>query len=151
MLQIWHIWIVAAIALFIAEIYTPGFVLACFGAACIASGGASCFGAGIKIQILVFSVSTLVIFFGVRPFVLKYFYSSSSKTKTNIDALVGKIGLISEKIDPQINKGRVIVGGENWRGLSVDDSVIDKGKKIEVVKVDGAKLIVKQLPKGKEL
>ena len=142
-MEIWHIWIIAAIALFIAEIFTPGFVLACFGIACLFSSLVSFLELGVKVQIITFSISTLIVFFGIRPLFLKHFYSSQRKTKTNVDALVDKTGLVSEKIDPAGNKGRVIVGGENWRGISVDETVIEPGKRIVVIGVEGTKLLVK--------
>jgi len=149
-LEVWHIWVIAAIVLFIAEIFTPGFLLACFGVACLATGLVSFLDLGVKVQIITFSISTLVVFFGIRPFVLKYFYSSTGELKTNVDALVGKTGLVSERIDPSTDKGRVTIGGEDWRGLSIDESVIEAGEKIIVVRVDGTKLFVKPLPKRKE-
>jgi len=144
-MEIWHIWIIAAIALFIAEIFTPGFVLACFGIACLISGLVSFFDLGFKIQIVTFSISTLIVFFGIRPLVLKHFYSSQGKIKTNIDALVDKTGLVSEKIDPVATKGRVMVGGEDWRGISVDGTVIEPDKRIVVIGVEGTKLLVKPI------
>jgi len=139
-----------SIVLFIGEIFTPGFLLACFGIACLFSGLTSFFGMGIKTQIIVFSISTLAVFFGIRPFVLKYFYTSTGKIRTNVDALVGKTGFVSERIDPSTNKGRVIIGGEDWKALSIDETVIEIGEKIIVVKVDGVKLLVKKFSKGKE-
>jgi len=144
-MEIWHVWIIVSIALFIAEIFTPGFVLACFGIACLISGLVSFFELGFKIQIITFSVSTLIVFFGIRPLFLRHFYSSQGKTKTNVDALVDKAGLVLEKIDPAVSKGRVMVGGENWRGISVDEAVIEPGEKIVVVGVEGTKLLVKAI------
>jgi membrane protein implicated in regulation of membrane protease activity len=149
-LEIWHIWIIIAMGFFIAEIFTPGFLLACFGIACLTTGLFSFFELGAKAQIITFSISTLVVFFGIRPFVLKYFYTSTGKLKTNIDALIGKTGLVSERIDPNINKGRVIIGGEDWRGISIDENIIETGEKIKVVRVDGTKLYIKPVAKGQE-
>jgi len=149
-LEVWHIWVIVAIVLFIAEIFTTGFLLACFGVACLATGLISFFELGVKVQIITFSILTLVVFFGIRPFVLKYFYSSTGKIKTNVDALVGKTGIVSERIDPSTNKGRVIIGGEDWKGLSIGGSVIEIGQKITVVKVAGTKLLVKPVSKEKE-
>ena len=58
--------------------------------------------------------------------------------------------MVSERIDPSKNKGRVIVWGEDWRALSIDETTIEVGQKITVVRVDGAKLLVKLLSKEKE-
>lgn len=149
-MEVWHIWVIAAIVLLIAEIFTPGFLLACFGVGCLASGLVSFLGMGFEIQIATFCASALAVFFGIRPFLLKYFYSSADKIETNVDALIGKTGLVSERIDPRTNKGRVIIGGEDWRGVSIDETVIEVGEKITVVRVEGTKLFVKVVSKGKE-
>lgn len=149
-LAIWHIWTIAAIVLFMAEIFTTGFLLGCIGIGCLVSSVVAYFAVGVKIQIAVFSGTTLLSFFVVRPLFVKYFYSASADIKTNVDALLGKSGLVSERIDPALNKGRVIVDGEDWRGTPVDDNVIEKGKKVTVVKVEGTKLYVKALPAQKE-
>lgn len=150
-LEPWHVWLIIGIVFFIVEIFTPGFLLACFGVGCLASGLVSFLGVGVGIQVIAFSVSTLAVFFGIRPFVLKYLSSSGANTKTNVDALVGKIGLVSERIDPSTNEGRVAIGGDDWRALSVDEAAIEVGEKVIVVKVDGTKLLVKPVPRKKEV
>ncbi len=149
-LAIWHAWVIVGILFFIGEIFTPGFFLACLGIACLGSGLASAFGLGIGSQILVFSITTLAVFFGIRPFFLKYLYSPGTKVETNVKALVGKTGLVSERIDSSRNKGRVVVGGEDWRAVSIDETVIESGEKIAVVQVEGTKLVVKSAPIRKE-
>jgi hypothetical protein len=35
MLELWHLWVIAGLALFIIEIFTPGFVMGVFGVACL--------------------------------------------------------------------------------------------------------------------
>jgi membrane protein implicated in regulation of membrane protease activity len=144
-LDAWHVWLIIAIGLFIAEIFVPGFVLGSFGIGCLFSALAALFDMHLKIQLVTFSVLTLATFFAVRPIFLKYFYSPASKIQTNIDALVGKTGLVSEKIDPDANKGRVIVGGEDWRAVSADGNWVEEGEKVKVVSVEGTKLFVRTI------
>lgn len=145
-----YIWLGLAIILFIAEIMTPGgFVLACLGMSCLASGVFSYLGFSVTIQIVTFSIISMTLFFGIRPFFFKYFMQSTNKIKTNIEALVGRTGMVSERIDPVTSKGRVLLGGEDWKGVSVSDKVIDVGEKVIVVKVDGAKLVIQNCPDKK--
>ena len=49
------------------------------------------------LPLLVFSITTLAVFFGIRPFFLKYLHSPGTKVETNVKALVGKTGLVSGK------------------------------------------------------
>ncbi|MBN2185471.1 MAG: NfeD family protein [Candidatus Krumholzibacteriota bacterium] len=141
-MSLWVIWIVVGILLLIGEIFTPGFVLACFGIACFVSGLFAALSFGIRVQFIVFSLVTLLVFFRIRPMMLKYLHKSGSKLKTNVDALVGKKGMVVEKIDPNAETGRIVVGGENWRGVSEDNIVVEKGTKIIVKRVEGTKLFV---------
>ena len=140
----WQIWMIVGVLMFIGEIFTPGFLLACLGLGCFAAGVAALLGAGITVQAISFIVVSLIIFFGVRPFFLRHFYRAATGVKTNVDALVGKTGIVTQTIDPLTSSGRVNVGGEDWRGMTEGDAKIEAGTRISVVKVDGTKLIVKE-------
>ena len=144
-MNLWLIWVVVAVVLFILEIFTPAFVLACFGIGCLVAGLAAYFSAGVIIQVVTFSLFTVVVFFGIRPFVLKFLFRRKLDIKTNVDALAGKSGFVIEKIAAGENTGRVNVQGEDWRGVSIDDTVIEKGEKIIVKSVEGTKLFVEKV------
>lgn len=143
----WHIWIIFAVLLFIAEIFTPTFLMACLALGCIAAGISSYLDYGIKIQLLSFSIGTLLGFFGVRPFMLRYAYRNSSKIKTNIDALVGKVGRVTITINSNQNQGRVTVEGDDWRAESENNEIINERERVVVLKIDSTILIVKPLKK----
>jgi membrane protein implicated in regulation of membrane protease activity len=145
MLSVWHIWILVGIALFIGEIFTPGFLLACLGLACLASAAVAWLGFGLKVQLTAFIAGTLAAFFGVRPFFLRHCYRESSAVRTNVDALIGKTGRVIEPIDNRVGSGRVLVGGDDWKAVSVDGVFIDEGTAIEVVKLEGTRLYVRSI------
>lgn len=144
MISGWHLWVITAIILFIAEMLVPAFVLASFGVGCLVSSLVSAFGMGLKVQIAGFIMGTLGAFFGVRPFFTKYCYKASQGTKTNVDALIGKTGRVTEAIN-EFDSGRVLVGGNDWKAIAIDGSLIEKNAKVEVVKVEGAKIYVKAI------
>ncbi|MFZ2446549.1 MAG: NfeD family protein [Syntrophobacteraceae bacterium] len=144
MISVWHLWVIAAIMLFIAEMLVPTFVLASFGIGCLVSSLVSAFGLGLKVQIAAFMLGTLGAFFGVRPFFTKYCYKASPGIKTNVEALIGKTGRVTETID-ELGSGRVLVGGDDWKAVAIDGSLIEKNAKVEVVKVEGAKIYVKAI------
>ena len=73
---------------------------------------------------------------------LQRIHPTSSDIKTNVDALVGKVGIVAERIDPATGRGRVLVEGENWRGASLMDTPLEPGTRVMVVRVDGAILYV---------
>jgi membrane protein implicated in regulation of membrane protease activity len=144
---VWHIWIIIAVLLSIIEIFFPTFFAACVALGCIAAGISSYFGYGIEIQLVSFSIGTLIGLFGVRPFMLKYVHRKSIKVKTNTNALVGKIGKVIVMIDNSKNEGRVIVEGDDWRAETETDEIISAGEKVEVIEINSTILIVKPLKK----
>lgn len=143
--EIWHIWILAAIALFILEIFTPAFLSACIAIGCIFAGVFASLDFGLRIQLLAFSVGTIISFFGIRPFILRYGHKKSGDLKTNVHALVGKIAKVVVTIDNAQNQGRVTIEGDDWRAESDNDEIINVGEKVEIVKIDSTILIVKSM------
>jgi membrane protein implicated in regulation of membrane protease activity len=141
-MEVWQTWIVVAVILFILEIGTPGFILACFGIGCLGGALLDYLGFGFGYQISAFCVVSIVLFFTIRPIVKKHFYKNGENSKTNTDALIGLVVLVDEKIDPSDDSGRVKVGGDNWRAVSIDNIILDKGSKVEVKKVEGTKVFV---------
>ena len=143
----WHIWIIIAILLFIVEIFAPTFLAACLAIGCFLSAIFSFFDFGVKVQLVAFSIGTLASFFGVRPFMLKYVHSRSQKVKTNVDALIGKIGRVSISIDNSRNEGRVSIDGDDWKAESENDIVINAGEKVEIVSINSTIITVKPIIK----
>ena len=144
-IEIWHIWIIVAVILFIIEIFTASFLFASVGIGCVFAGVVSAFDCGIKIQLAAFSIGTLIAFFAVRPLMLKYFHKNSDKIKTNVDALIGKIGRVTETIDNSKNEGRIIVGGDDWKVETENDEIVNVGEKVEVVQLNSTILIVRKI------
>ncbi len=136
----WQIWILITLALFVAEVFHPVFFFAALGIAA-AAATVSAFFFSFEIQLLVFAICGIIVFFTIRPSVVKYIYSSK-ETKTNIDAMIGKSAIVTEDILPQSNTGRVKVGEETWIGVSLDGKPIKKGEKVAIVNVEGTKLYV---------
>lgn len=145
MLQPWHIWVIIALICFIIEIFTSGFAIACLSVGGLAAAVASAFNIPLIWQIVVFAVFTLLAFIFVRPAVQKYFFKSNPGKKTNVDALVGKRGRVSSDIDPAVGYGRVAIDGDDWKAVSADGNLIEKGQTVEVISVDSIILTVKTI------
>jgi membrane protein implicated in regulation of membrane protease activity len=102
---------------------------------------------GIKIQLLAFSIGTIISFFGVRPFILKYGHKKGGDLKTNVHAIVGKIGKVTVTIDNSQNQGRVTVEGDDWKAETENNEILNAGEKVEILKVDSTILTVKLFKK----
>ncbi len=138
----WHIWVILATALFVLEIFTPGFVLAAVAVGCLASALGSAAGLSLTLQLFAFSVGTLTAFLGIRPLVLQKLHPGDRSFRSNVDALVGKTARVLEAVDPGSDTGRVNVAGEDWRAISATGEPIATGSTVMVVEVDGAKVVV---------
>jgi membrane protein implicated in regulation of membrane protease activity len=142
MLEVWHMWVIAGLVLWIIEIFTPGFVVGVFGTACLIVAPFVGADVTVKMQLLVFGIATAFLSLGIRPLILKYAYGREAKIKTNVDALVGKSALVTEVIDNASGTGRVRIGGEVWLAVTLDDSRIEIGQKVTVREIDGSKVVV---------
>jgi membrane protein implicated in regulation of membrane protease activity len=141
----WHAWLIGAIVLCIFEILMPAFVLVSLGAGCLLASLGALLHFGIEVQLAAFIAGTLGFFGGVRPFFTRYCYKASPGIKTNVEALPGKTGRVTEVINSELNSGRVLVGGEDWKAIALDGSVIEENSKVEVVRVEGSKLYVRPI------
>ncbi len=143
-MEIYQIWLTVAIVLVILEIATTGFGVICFaigaGFAALAAG----LGLGLTWQIVIFAVVSLLTFIFLRPVMMRFLDKKSKDVKTNADAIVGRKGVVSERIDPEQHTGRVAVDGDDWKAVSEDGSVIEKGAVVEIVKLDSIIVTVKQ-------
>lgn len=94
-------------------------------------------------QVLVFSISSAILTLLGKPLLQKYFKINKQEKPSTVDALVGKTGLVTSMIE-EYHIGQVKVDGAIWSALSEDGKDIEKGIKIEVVRIEGVKLIVKK-------
>jgi membrane protein implicated in regulation of membrane protease activity len=138
----WQVWVIAALALMGAEMLAPGFWLACVAMGCLAAGLVSAIVPGLVAPTLSFAAGTLLSLVALRPFLVRHTHFASRDVKTNVDALIGRVGTVSERIDPATGKGRVLVDGEDWRGASLMDTPIEAGDRVLVVRVEGTTLLV---------
>lgn len=144
-MQLYQIWLIAALALIIFEIFSATFGAICFAIGAVFSALAAGLGLNLTWQIAIFAVVSLLTFIFLRPFMMKILDRKSKEVKTNADALVGRKALVSERIDAAQHTGRVAVDGDDWKAISEDGTVIEKGAEVEIVKLDSIILTVKQL------
>ena len=138
----WQVWLVAALLLCVAEMIAPGFWLLSVAVGSLAAGLVSLVLPGVVAPTLAFAGGTLLSLVGVRPLLLRYLHPAGRDIRTNVDALAGKVGIVSARIDPATGKGRVLVEGEDWRAASLMDAPLEPGTRVMVVRVEGTTLYV---------
>ena len=92
----------------------------------------------IAIQTAVFVISSSILIPLTKPLVNKYIDDGKS-IQTN--ALIGQIGVVTFDIDVLNGSGQVKVNGEIWSAKAEEN--ILKGTEVEILRIDGVKLIVK--------
>ncbi len=143
-MQAYQIWLIIAILLLIFEICSATFGAICFAIGAGFSALAAGLGANLTWQIVIFAVVSLLTFIFLRPVVMRFLERKSKDVKTNADALIGRKGVVSERIDATQHTGRVAIDGDDWKAVSDDGSVIEKGTTVEIVKLDSIIVTVKQ-------
>ncbi len=142
-MDLYQIWLIAAIVLVILEICTAGFGVICFAIGAAFSALAAGLGVeSVAWQIVIFAVVSVLTFIFLRPVVLRFLEKKSKDVKTNAEAIVGRIGVVSERIDGEQHTGRVAIDGDDWKAVSKDGSVIEKGKSVKIINLDSIILTV---------
>ena len=138
-------WLIAAIVLVIIEICTVGFGSICFAIGAGFSALAAALGANFTWQTVIFAVVSLLTFIFLRPLAMRFLEKNSKDVKTNAEALIGRKGIVSERIDHAQHTGRVAIDGDDWKAVSENGEVIEKGTEVEIVKMDSIIVTVEPL------
>lgn len=138
-------WLVLAILLILIEIFTPSFFAASLGIGALIASLAGFAGAGIEIQLLVFSIASLLSVFLVRPLLQKYFYRTDDKA-SNADAIIGRTGTLKVALMGDEVVGRISIDGDEWQCVAFNKTHnIAAGTQVRVVGRDSIILIVEPL------
>ncbi len=149
----WILWIVLGVALIIAEIFTFGFVLFCFGIGALAAALVGGLGFGVASQFLAFAIVSIILTVMSRTIFAKYFSHDDENTvKMGMDALPGQIGTVTIGSRGALNEGAVKVYGSTWTAFPINsETPLLEGEKVEVVRVQGSSIYVQRMENSKRL
>lgn len=137
----WSFWLIAAGIFFIGEMITVGFLVFWLGVSALLAMLVSLITDNIIIQTTVFVLSSIALILLTKPLVNKYI--NTEAIPTNANSLIGKKGIVTKKIGTDV--GQVKVSGEIWTAISDNDMEIEKDTEVEILKIDGVKLVVAPL------
>jgi len=126
-----------------AQLTTIWFALGALAAAIVAATTAN-HDKTILMQVLVFVVVSALALAATRPLVKKF--TLKKVHRTNADRNIGEKALVTETINNIEGKGAVKVKGIVWTARNVSDCPVEAGGYVEIVAIEGAKLIVKASP-----
>lgn len=140
--KMYIVWICAGIIFGVLEAVTVQLVSVWFVIGSCAALVSSLLGAKLYVQIIVFIVTSVLMLLITRPIVKKKL--TVKVEPTNADRCIGLIATVIEDINNIDGTGLVKVDGKIWTARSSDSSIIEKGTKVIIEKIDGVKLIVKK-------
>jgi membrane protein implicated in regulation of membrane protease activity len=140
----WIIWLVAAAVLGVGEMHQGGFYLAPFALGAALAAIVSLLGVGAALSAIVFLLASAIVFGTLRPVARRHRRLPPS-IRTGAAALIGRPGIVLERIANDEGVGCVKIDGEVWTARSyADGEVIDVGQRVEVVEIRGATALVMQ-------
>ncbi|GAA2701991.1 NfeD family protein [Nonomuraea recticatena] len=136
----WVIWLVLAVVLGVAEIFTLTAALGLLGVAALLTAGTAALGLPLAVQLFVFTLSAGAGMLVVRPIALRQIRQPQLK-RFGVEALVGKPASVVSQVTG--HDGRVRIGSEEWSARAYDETlVIPVGATVDVIEIEGATALV---------
>jgi membrane protein implicated in regulation of membrane protease activity len=136
------VWVGLAVLFLLGEIFTEGFALMWFGIGCAVGALLAFLKLPFWIQILAAIVVSSVLFALSRVF-FKRVTRRAAQEGIAADRMIGKTGVVIERIDPITDSGLVRVAKEEWRADSENEEPIEAGTVVKVIRLDGVHVVVK--------
>lgn len=137
------VWLIVLILMVVVEALTPAALICIwFAVGALASGILALFGVDFWIQLVVFGVVSVCVLLIFRPLASRYV--KNNRVPTNYDQYIGKMGVVIKTIEPN-EWGMVKIENATWSAKGWQCTRIEAGAKVEVMAIEGVKLIVKQI------
>ncbi|MER7503317.1 NfeD family protein [Nonomuraea pusilla] len=136
----WVIWIILAVVLGVAELFTVTASLGVLGVAALLTALTAAVGLPVPVQLVVFAVASAAGLLVVRPIAMRHIKQPQLQ-RFGVEALVGKSGYVVSEVTGR--DGRVRIGGEEWSARAYDESlVIPTGATVDIIEIEGATALV---------
>ena len=132
-------WLITFLILITIEILTINLVTIWFAIGALTAAIVSCFTTNLFLEFIVFVLISGVCLLFSKPFLSRV--EQKPKIPTNLDSIIGKIGQVTEEIDPE-EVGEVKVAGKRWSAISKER--IPKGTCVVIKKITGVKVVVEK-------
>lgn len=133
-------WLIIFIFLIFVEIATVNLVSIWFAIGAMASCILSIYVDNLIIQLGCFVITSTICLILTKSIISKI--KSHKIIPTNLDRVIGDIGIVTEDID-EFNNGEVKVDGKTWTATSKENLKV--GTKVKIVSINGVKLNVKSI------
>jgi membrane protein implicated in regulation of membrane protease activity len=142
-MQLWVVWLVLAVVLGAAELFTLSAALGLLGGAAALAAGAAALGLPAPLQVVVFGAGAAAGVWLVRPVVLRHLQAPPAQ-RFGVDALVGRTAHVVRDVTAEA--GTVRIDGEEWSARPCEPAdpafVIPAGTAVYVMAIRGATALV---------
>lgn len=132
------LWVIGGLVGLILEMLVPAFVVGSFGVSALVAGGAAALGAGLEVQVALF----VGLGFALAVPARRYLHRGRRRPRGADAALWGRRGTCIEPIDGDLQAGVVELDGVSWAAVTPRGGRIAPGEAVEVIAVEGARLLV---------
>lgn len=141
-MELWLTWLIVAVVLGGAEIFTFTAALGILGGAAFVTAGLAAVGLPPFVQLLVFAGASVAGLVLVRPVALRHLRGAQHQHELfGVDALIGKRAYVLQEVTGM--SGRVRIDGEEWTARAYDETlVIPAGAAVDVMEISGSTALV---------
>ena len=93
-------------------------------------------------QVVIFAVVSIILLVIATKYLVDR--DKDVKYNTNLQGIISQKAIVTQTIEPY-ETGVAKLNGEEWTAMSKDETRIEAGKLVEVVAIEGVKLIVKEV------
>ena len=131
-------WFIVAIIFGVGELMTTSLTLIWFSIGAFLS----IFIESILWQVIIFAVVSIILLVIATKYLVDR--DKDVKYNTNLQGIISQKAIVTQTIEPY-ETGVAKLNGEEWTAMSKDETRIEAGKLVEVVAIEGVKLIVKEV------
>lgn len=135
-------WFIVAVIFGVGELMTTSLTLIWFSIGALVVMLLSIFIESILWQVIVFAVISVILLVVATKYLVDR--DKDVKYSTNLQGIISQKAIVTEDIEPY-ETGAVKLNGEEWTAVSKNEVKIEKGKIVEVVEIEGVKLIVREV------
>lgn len=139
-IQLWQIWCISGVILFIIEVFSPSMFFFNLALACFVSAIVASLGVDLIWQVLVYGLFSTIFLIWLRPFLIK---TQNGEKPETTEMYVGKTATVVEDVDAE--NGRIAIFGEEWQAKSLNGETIAKGRYVKIVKNDSIVMFVEPI------
>ena len=141
-MEIWLIWVIAGVAFFFIELFTPILFFLNLAFACLLSAVAAYYELAFAWQVAIFVLASTLLLIFLRPLLVKNV--SVKDTSTGLEEKY--INHDAKTIKPtNATDGRVAIYGEEWVARSNNGEEIEEGANVKIIRNEGTVFFVERI------